>query len=124
MNLAELRKLREQAQRGISLRGGHKEFRITVSMGTSGIAAGAREVMRVLLEEIERRELDNVEVRTAGSLGLDDVEPVLTVEKEGEEAVTYGNLDAAAARAVIADHVVRGRKLDAHTIGKAKNVPR
>jgi NADP-reducing hydrogenase subunit HndB len=120
MNLEELRKLRDRAQRDIALRGGHKEYRITVSMGTSGIAAGAREVMRALLDEIERHELDNVEVRTTGSLGLDDVEPVLTLEKEGEEPVTYGNLDAASARLVITDHIVRGKRLDQYLIGKAK----
>jgi NADP-reducing hydrogenase subunit HndB len=120
MDLAELRKLRDRAQRDISLRGGHKEYRITVSMGTSGIAAGAREVMRTLLDEIERRGLDNVEVRTTGSLGLDDVEPVLTVEKEGTEPVTYGNLDAASARLVIAEHLLRGQRLDQHVIGKVK----
>ena len=120
MDLAELRKLRDQARRDISLREGHREYRIAVSMGTSGIAAGAREVMRSLLEEIERRELDNVEVRTTGSVGLEDMEPVLTVEKQGEEPVTYGNLDAAAARRVIADHIVRGQRLDRHVIGKAR----
>jgi (2Fe-2S) ferredoxin len=122
MDLAELRRLRDRAQRDISLRGGRKEYRITVSMGTSGIAAGAREVMRALLDEIERRGLDNVEVRTTGSLGLDDVEPVLTVEncEAGEEPVTYGNLDAASARLVIAEHLLRGQRLDQHVIGKVK----
>lgn len=120
MDLAELRRLRDRARREIDLRGGHREYRITVSMGTSGIAAGAREVMRALLDEIERRELDNVEVRTVGSLGLENVEPVITVEKEGEAPVTYGNLDAASARQVIADHLLRGQRLDQHIIGKAK----
>lgn len=120
MDLAELRRLRDRARREIGLRGGQREYRITVSMGTSGIAAGAREVMRALLDEIERRELDNVEVRTVGSLGLENVEPVITVEKEGEEPVTYGNLDAVSARRVISDHLLRGQKLDQHIIGKAK----
>jgi len=120
MDLNELRKMRERAQRDISLRSGHKEYRVTVSMGTSGIASGAREVMRALLDEIERRELDNVEVRTAGSLGLEDAEPVLTVEKEGEAPVTYGSMDAASARQVVTDHLLRGQRLDRHIIGKAK----
>jgi len=120
MDLAELRKLRERAQRDIALRGGSKEYKITISMGTSGIAAGAREVMRALLDEMERREMDNVEVRTTGSLGLDDVEPVLTVEKEGEDPVTYGNLDGASARLVITEHLLHGRRLDSHVIGKVK----
>ncbi len=120
MDLSELRKLRDRARQDISLRESHREHLITVSMGTSGIAAGAREVMRALLDEIERRELDNVEIRATGSMGLENVEPVLTVEKKGEEPITYGNVDAETARLVISGHILRGQKLDGHVVGKAK----
>lgn len=120
MNLAELRNLRDGARRDISLREGHSEYRIAVSMGTTGIASGAREVMRALLDEIERNDLTNVEVRATGSIGLEGAEPVVTVEREGEESITYGELDTPAARRVITDHVLRGQVLSGHVIGRAK----
>ena len=51
MNLEELKKLKEKAQRQVSLREGNTKYRIVFSMGTSGIAAGAREVMTAMLDE-------------------------------------------------------------------------
>ena len=37
MNLDELKKLKEKAQRHVALREGNKKYRVVVSMGTSGI---------------------------------------------------------------------------------------
>ena len=53
MNLDALKKLKEKAQRHVALREGNKKYRVVFSMGTSGIAAGAREVMTTLLDELD-----------------------------------------------------------------------
>ncbi|MBI3946503.1 MAG: (2Fe-2S) ferredoxin domain-containing protein [Armatimonadetes bacterium] len=119
MKLSELQEWRERAARGISVRGEQKDWRIVVSMGTSGIAAGAREVMRALMDEIERQELENVEVALTGSLGMDDVEPVLRVERAGE-TIVYGNLDPDAARRIVTEHIRQGRKVERYVIGLPK----
>ena len=98
MNLEELKKLKEKAQRQVALREGSKKYRVVVSMGTSGIAAGAREVMKTMLDEIEKRGLEDVEVRVTGEVGLEDVEPVVRVEEAGGEKTTYAQLDAEKAK--------------------------
>jgi NADP-reducing hydrogenase subunit HndB len=42
-SLADLQKLREQAQKRVNMREvGNEEYRVVVGMGTCGIAAGAR----------------------------------------------------------------------------------
>ena len=120
MNLEELKKLKEKAQRQVALREGNKKFRVVVSMGTSGIAAGAREVMKTMLDEIEKRGLDDVEVRVTGEIGLEDVEPVIRVEEAGGEQTTYARLDAEKARTIVAEHLEHGRKVDKLAVGKAK----
>lgn len=122
MKLSELQQWRDRAARGVSLRGEHKEWRIIISMGTSGIAAGAREVMRALMDEAEQRELEDIEVTLTGSLGFDDFEPVLRVEHAGE-VVVYGRLDAEVARRIIAEHVCHGRKVESHVIGIPETEP-
>ena len=94
MNLEELKKLKEKAQRQVALREGSKKYRVVVSMGTSGIAAGAREVMKTMLDEIEKRGLEDVEVRVTGEIGLEDVEPVIRIEEAGGEKTTYAQLNA------------------------------
>ena len=120
MNLEELRKLKERAKRNIDLRQEAKEYRIVISMGTSGIAAGARDVMKALMDEIEKRDLDNVSISLAGSLGFDEMEPVLTVEKQGGEKVTYARLDEAKAREIVEEYIQRGRKVAKYAVGTLK----
>lgn len=121
MNLEELRKLKDQAKRSIDLRNEEKEYRIVFSMGTSGIAAGARDVMRAMMNEIEQRELDNVAITLTGSLGFDDIEPVLTVENRNGERVTYAQLDEAKAREIISEHIQHGRKVAKYAVGTLKD---
>jgi len=121
MNLEQLKKLKEKAQRQVALREGNKKYRVVVSMGTSGIAAGARDVMKTMLEEIEKRRLDDVEVRVAGELGLEDIEPVVRVEETDGEKTTYARLDAEKTRRIVAEHLEQGKKVDGLAIGKEKN---
>ena len=54
MNLEELKKIREKAQKDVELRQKQARIRIVVGMGTSGIAAGARDVLKTFIEEIRR----------------------------------------------------------------------
>lgn len=119
MKLSELQQWRDRAQRGVSMRGQPKEWRVVVSMGTSGIAAGAREVMRALMDEIERQELESVEVALTGSMGMDEAEPVMRVEHAGE-SVVYGGLNPEAARMIVADHICGGRAVEKFVIGLPK----
>ena len=120
MNLEELKKLKEKAQRQVALREGNKKYRVVVSMGTSGIAAGARDVMKTMLDEIEKRGLEDVEVRVTGEVGLEDVEPVVRVEEAGGEKTTYARLDAEKARKIVAEHLEKGKKVDKLAVGKEK----
>ena len=119
MKLSDLQQWRDRAARDVNMRGDQKEWRVVVSMGTSGIAAGARDVMRALMDEIERQELENVEVALTGSLGMDDFEPVLRVEHSGE-SVVYGRLTSDAARSIVCEHVMQGRKVERFVIGLPK----
>lgn len=120
MNLDELKKLKEKAQRRVALREGNKKYRVVFSMGTSGIAAGAREVMKTMLDEIEKRGLEDVEVRVTGEVGLEDVEPVVRIEEASGEKTTYAHLDAEKAKRIVAEHLEKGKKVDNLAVGKEK----
>lgn len=120
MNLDELKKLKDKAQRQVALREGSKKYRVVISMGTSGIAAGARDVMKTMLDEIEKRGLDDVEVRVTGEHGLEDIEPVIRIEQAGGEETTYARLDVEKAKKIVAEHLEKGKKVDNLAIGKEK----
>ncbi|MCS7047814.1 MAG: (2Fe-2S) ferredoxin domain-containing protein [Verrucomicrobiae bacterium] len=120
MNLEQLKRLKEKAQQQVALREGHKKYRVVVSMGTSGIAAGAREVMKTMLDEIEKRGLADVEVRVTGEIGLEDVEPVVRIERADGEQTTYAKLDPEKARRIVAEHLVKGTPVENLVVGKEK----
>jgi len=120
MNLEQLKKLKEKAQQQVALREGGKKYRVVVSMGTSGIAAGARDVMKTMLDEIEKRGLDDVEVRVTGEHGLEDIEPVIQIEEAGGEKTTYARLDSEKAKKIVSEHLQKGRKVDNLAVGKEK----
>ncbi|HOK22566.1 MAG TPA: (2Fe-2S) ferredoxin domain-containing protein [Candidatus Hydrothermia bacterium] len=116
MKLEDLRKIREKAEKELKLREGKARIRIVVGMGTSGIAAGAREVLKAFLDEIEKRNLQDVMVTQSGEKGLSSHEPVAEVWEEGKPIVVYGNLTPEIARRIVADHVVNGNPVSEFVI--------
>jgi NADP-reducing hydrogenase subunit HndB len=108
MNLEELKKIREKAQKDVELRQKQARIRIVVGMGTSGIAAGARDVLKTFVEEIGRRNLSDVTVTQTGEKGLASQEPLVEVYEEGKPLVVYGNMSAERAKRVVVEHVVNG----------------
>ncbi|MGB9553631.1 MAG: (2Fe-2S) ferredoxin domain-containing protein [Candidatus Caldatribacteriaceae bacterium] len=107
-SVEDLKRIREEARKRALLREGRAEYKVTVYMGTCGIAAGARQVMAALLDEIAKRSLSNVLVTQAGCIGLCDREPLVGIEK-GEEKILYGDLTAERVRQIVASHLVNGQ---------------
>jgi len=108
MKLEDLRKIRERASKELSLRKGDARVKVVVGMGTSGIAAGARDVMATFLDEIATRNLADVMVTQTGERGLASSEPVVEVHVEGEPTVVYGLMTADRVRRVVVEHLVNG----------------
>ncbi|MCK4259724.1 MAG: (2Fe-2S) ferredoxin domain-containing protein [Halanaerobiales bacterium] len=103
-SLAELAELRKKAQEAMNLREENDAPRVTIAMGTCGIAAGAREVLEAIMDEVKVRGLEIIITQT-GCLGNCGAEPIVIVEMDGQK-VTYGNLDAEKARKMVASHLV------------------
>jgi len=111
-SLEELENLRRKMQEEMKLREGEQQTKIIVGMGTCGIAAGAREVLSAILEELGKRKLNDVTVTQAGCAGKCDVEVVVEVIKPGEEKVTYQHVDKDKARRIVVEHVINEKLLD------------
>lgn len=116
-SLEELAKIREEALKKVDLRKERKGTRIVVGMATCGISAGARPVLTALLEEAQRRNLQDVEITQTGCIGVCRLEPIIEVYKEGEDKVTYVEMNAEKAKKVIAEHIVNGKVVSDCTIG-------
>ena len=76
-SLAELQAIRDKMRRQIDLRdSGDDRIRVLVGMATCGIAAGARPVLNAFLEEVAKRQLNNVTVSQTGCIGVCRLEPL------------------------------------------------
>jgi NADP-reducing hydrogenase subunit HndB len=115
-NLQELQNLREKVQGEIKART-QASTTITVGMGTCGIAAGAREVMHAILNELAARKID-AHVTTTGCIGMCSKEPLVDIQQGNEPRVTYGNVAPAMVPRIIEEHLVNGRVVNEWAIGR------
>jgi NADP-reducing hydrogenase subunit HndB len=112
----ELQALRERAKAALAVRDNEGQARVVIAMGTCGIAAGAREVMTALLDELAQRGLTNVTVSQTGCKGLCDKEPVVEVHSPGCPVVTYGHVTGPIIRRIVADQIVNGQVVREYAI--------
>lgn len=115
--LQELQEIRDRMKAEIANRGTAdvNDIKVVVGMATCGIAAGARPVMRALLDEVEKRSLDNVKIGQTGCIGICKFEPIVEVMVPGKEKVTYVHMTPDKARQVVASHLVNGTPVNEYT---------
>ncbi|MBN1615368.1 MAG: (2Fe-2S) ferredoxin domain-containing protein [Deltaproteobacteria bacterium] len=108
LKIEDLKKIKEKVHSETALREGDRRVKITVHMGTCGIASGAREVMDSLMAEIEEAGVTDVIVTTSGCMGLCSREPLVTVEILGQEPIKYEYMNPNKMRQVFKRHVLQG----------------
>ena len=109
IKVEDLERISEEVRRATLLREGAGRAKITVHMGTCGIAAGAREIMNTLLVEIEQRNVKDIILTTSGCAGLCSREPMATVELKGEAPVKYVDLTPEKILTIFSEHVLGGK---------------
>ena len=87
-SIKDLQAIRERALSSVNMRKEDDGIRVVVGMATCGIAAGARPVMLQFVEEVNRRNLQNVTVSQTGCIGMCRYEPMVEVLQPGKEKVT------------------------------------
>jgi NADP-reducing hydrogenase subunit HndB len=108
LTIDDLKKIKEETTKSTSLRDGEASVKITVHMGTCGIAAGAREVMNALMEEMAQTDRRDIRVVTSGCMGMCSSEPNVTVETKGAEPIVYQKMEPNRMRQVFKRHVLLG----------------
>jgi len=108
LKIEDLKKIKEHVQGETALRAGARRVKVTVHMGTCGIAAGAREVMDTLMGEIEEAGATDVVVTTSGCMGLCSREPEVTVEILGQNPIVYEYMNPNKMRQVFKRHILEG----------------
>ena len=122
MTIDDFKKLREDARRDIRVRS-QTGTKIIIGMGTCGIAAGARETMRAILEELNKRHID-AHVTTVGCIGMCAFEPLVDVEQAGGSRITYGNIHPEHVPRLIEEHLIQGRVVDDWVVARMPQTAR
>ena len=116
LKLEDLAKIKEKVKTSTGLREGGYQAKVTVHMGTCGIASGARKVMQALMDEIAQRDIKDVILTTSGCAGLCSREPMATVELRGEAPVKYVDLDEEKVKRILAEHVMGGKIVEEYAL--------
>ena len=108
-SLEELKRVREEALQKKQLKATPGNIQVIVAMGTCGIAAGARDTMKSVLNYIENEKVGGVTVTQTGCIGLCEQEPIMQVVIGDQPKVTYGKVNKELAERILREHVVKGK---------------
>ena len=118
LTIDDLKKIKEDTTKSNSLREGGATVKITVHMGTCGIAAGARAVMNALMEELAEADRSDIRVVASGCMGMCSSEPNITVEMQDAEPIVYQKMESNRMRQVFKRHVLLGEVQTDFALGK------
>lgn len=116
LTIDDLKKIKDKHKSEFTLREGGYRAKITVHMGTCGIAAGARDIMNVVTDEMSKSGLQDVIVTTSGCAGLCSQEPMATIEVSGQAPVKYANLTGDKMRKIFNEHVKDGKVVEEYAL--------
>ncbi len=115
-NLDDLKRIREEALEKRKVKTAAGQIEVIVGMGTCGIAAGARDTMKAILEDIQSNNRVGIVVKQTGCIGLCEKEPIVQVVIGDQAKVTYGKVSSEVARQILKDHVSDGKVVQNHVI--------
>jgi len=108
LKIEDLKRIKESMKGTVNLRQGEYRVKITVHMGTCGIAAGARTIMKAFLDRLENSGATDIILTSSGCAGLCNHEPMITLEVKGSAPVKYIKLDPDKASRIFDEHVLEG----------------
>lgn len=112
-----LERLRGELRARTRLGSPGRRARLTVHLGTCGLASGAGKVLESARKAIESRGLDDVVVAVSGCAGLCCREPMATVELVGEPPVKYADLNEKRIVEIIEHHIIGGEAVPSYALG-------
>jgi NADP-reducing hydrogenase subunit HndB len=116
LSIADLQQVRDENKATFTLRKGEYNAKIVVHMGTCGIAAGARNVMSALMNEIAFAGREDIVVKTSGCGGLCAREPMAVIELKDRTPVIYGDLNEEKITKIFKEHVMGGHPVETYAL--------
>lgn len=115
-SLEDLKRAREEALKKREMKASSGTVQVIVGMGTCGIAAGARDTMKAILDTIEKDSMNGIVVTQTGCIGLCEKEPIVQVVVGEAAKVTYGKVNPDVAKKILKEHVGNGKVVTDHIL--------
>src|SRR5512135_718340 len=115
-SLDELKRIREEALQKKQLKSTPGNIQVIVAMGTCGIAAGARDTMKSVLNYIENAKVSGVTVTQTGCIGRCEEEPIVQIVIGNQPKVVYGKVNPKVAEKIMKQHVQNGQPVKENII--------
>ncbi|MBI5100474.1 MAG: NADH-quinone oxidoreductase subunit NuoF [Nitrospirae bacterium] len=116
LTVDDILRTKESHSAGLALKEGGYTAKVTVHMGTCGVAAGANPVMAALRDEMEKAGRKDIFVTTSGCAGLCAREPLITVETINQPPVRYCDMSDQKMRDIFGEHIMSGRAVDKYAL--------
>lgn len=106
LTIEDLKSIKEKKSKKTLTYKGDPRVKVIVHMGTCGIAAGAREVMNALMDEMNQTDRRDIRVIASGCLGMCSSEPNVTVEVNGKKPIIYQRVNSNKMRQIFRRHIL------------------
>ena len=106
-----------ELEKEISARNSEGKPKIIIGMGTCGIAAGARDILQAVSQEVRKRNLDVITTQT-GCIGMCEQEPLIDIQLPGQDRITYGRVTAKDVERIVVEHVINGHVVEGLAIAR------
>ena len=117
LKIEDLYKIKGEVLRSWVLDPEKNTTRITVHMGTCGIASGSEAVLDAVMSASQEMGSSGITIKTSGCAGLCSREPMITVDIPGSPPVKYCDVDSARATQIYAEHVIGGKPVAEYVLG-------
>jgi NADH-quinone oxidoreductase subunit F/NAD(P)H dehydrogenase (quinone)/NADP-reducing hydrogenase subunit HndC len=116
LTIENLDTIRERVENTSVLKQDTKRVKITVHMGTCGIASGAQKIMDSLTEVIKTEKRHDIILTSSGCAGLCSREPMVTVEAFNQPPVKYIDVNDKKIEEIYSSHVTNGNVVGKYAI--------
>ena len=120
IDLEGLKKIKNQTLEIQSLDDTKNRKRITVHMGTCGIASGAQDVLNTFKKLVRESKEKDIKIETTGCMGICSKEPLVTVEIINQEPIIYEYVNNEKAMEIFNTHIQEGKVLSKYAFVRGK----
>ncbi len=116
-SIDELNEIKNKYKSDVTIRTSDYETRIIVGMGNSGLVAGARDILKVIVKKIEEDGLSGkVIVTQEARVSKVGCNPVVKIVEDGVKTAKYANVTAQMAERIVDEHVKGGKIIEEYLL--------